>query len=68
MVPLLLIPLNYSAIEDFYKYPVPLNSLELSGDFQDTLEQFEKTKHLENHITREYHDMIQHILNHDFGI
>lgn len=48
MVPLLLISVNYSAIQDFYKFSVPLNSLELSKDFQDTPEQFEKTKNLEN--------------------
>ena len=48
MVPLLLISVNYSAIEDFYKYSVPLNSLELSSDFQYTPERFEKTKNLKD--------------------
>ncbi len=48
MVFVILIAINYDAIDDFYKFSVPLNSLELSKDFQDTPEQFEKTKNLEN--------------------
>lgn len=48
MVPLLLISVNYSAIQDFYKFSVPLDSLELSKDFQDAPEQFERAKNSEN--------------------
>ena len=44
----ILIAINYDTIDDFYKFSIPLNSLELSRDFQDTPEQFEKTKSLEN--------------------
>ena len=48
MVFAILIVVNYNAINDFYKFSVPLNSLELSKDFQDTSEQFEKIKNLES--------------------
>lgn len=47
-VPLLLVSLNYSALEDYYAYSVPLNSMKLWSDFQDSPEKFQKTKDLKN--------------------
>lgn len=44
LVPLLLISLNYSAIDDFYSYSVPLNSMTIdTGTFSDDPEIFHKT-------------------------
>ena len=48
MVFAILIAANYDSISDFYKFSAPLNSLELSDDFQDTPDQFERTKNLED--------------------
>jgi hypothetical protein len=42
MFPPLLISLNYSAIEDFYTYSVPLNSLELWHDYLDSPQEFKR--------------------------
>ena len=49
MVPLLLISISYSAIQDYYTYSVPLNSMKLwnTGFFSDS-EQFNKVMNLEN--------------------
>ena len=44
MVPLLLISLNYSAIDNFYVYSVPLNSIELWNDFLDSPQEFQRIR------------------------
>ncbi len=42
-IPLLLISLNYSAIEDFYAYSVPLNSFVVESNFLYEQDRFQKT-------------------------
>lgn len=46
-VPLLLISLNYSAIDNFYAYSVPLNDFELWSDFQDSPQELKRIMDME---------------------
>ena len=48
MVPLIRLSVNYSAINDFYSYSWPLIGSEISRDFQDSPERFEKIRSMKD--------------------
>ena len=48
MIPLLLVSLNYTAIDNFYRYSIPLNSVELWNDFLDSPQELQRIKDMQD--------------------